>query len=111
MLAKLGRNEEALKKFDQSLTCTILRITYALFNKGLVLAKMGRYTEAKDAFEKSRKSFGSWVPLLGSYREAANTYDIARGIPHPEETPDTRYYIVSQPIGISNPNLYLRSLN
>ncbi|GEM_PF-2309792 len=86
LLAKLERNEEALEEFDHSLN-EIYTSTYALFNKGLVLAKLGRYSEAKEAFDNARKSFGSRVPLQGSYREAANTYDIAKGIAHPEETP------------------------
>jgi len=86
LLAKLGRDEEALVEFEHSLN-EIYTSTYALFNKGVVLAKLGRYSEAKEAFEKARKSYGSRVPLLGSYREAANTYDIARGIAHPEEIP------------------------
>ena len=79
LYAKLGRYEEALTKFDNSLTAQYYN-TYAWFNKGHVLVRLGRYAEAADAFDKARKSYGSWVPLLGSYREAANTYDIAKGI-------------------------------
>ena len=84
--AKLGRYEDALKKFDQSLTIQYWN-RYAWFNKGYVLAKLGRYAEAKDAYEKARKSYGSYVPLLGSYQEAANTYDVALGKSPSELTP------------------------
>lgn len=76
--AKLGRYEEALKRFDQSLTVQYWN-RYAWFNKGHVLARLERYDEAREAFDKARKSYGSFVPLLGSYREAANTYDRAAG--------------------------------
>ena len=86
LLAKLGRNEEAIQKFDQALAIEYTN-REAWFNKGIVLARMGRSPEAKEAFDRARKAYGSYVPLLGSYREAANTYDLLKGIPHTEPTP------------------------
>jgi tetratricopeptide (TPR) repeat protein len=87
LLAKLMRNDEAVQKFDQALA-TDSTSREAWFNKGLVLARMGRYAEAADALGRSRKAFGSFVPLLGSYQEAANTYDMAQGILHSEPAPE-----------------------
>jgi tetratricopeptide (TPR) repeat protein len=87
VLAKLGRNEEANQKFDQAIAIEGTN-REVWFNKGLVLARLGRYDEAAEAFEKSRKAYGSFVPLLGSYREAANTYDLSRGIVHTEPLPE-----------------------
>ena len=86
VLAKLGRNEEALKAFDSSLLYGNTN-WHVLFNKGIVLAKLGRYSEAVTAFETSRKAYGSYLPLSGSYREAAATYDKARGISQSVEIP------------------------
>ncbi len=50
---------------------------------------MGRYAEAVTAFETSRKAFGSYPPLLGSYQETAATYYTSQGIPQPTEIPTT----------------------
>jgi len=77
VLAKLGRNEEALKAFDSALLYGQTN-WYVLYNKGIVLARMGRYAEAVTAFDTSRKAYGSYLPLLGSYQETAATYNTAQ---------------------------------
>jgi tetratricopeptide (TPR) repeat protein len=79
LLAKLGRNEEALEAFDSAFTYDYTN-RFISFNKGIVLARMGRYAEAVTAFDTSRKAYGSNLPQLGSYQEAAATYDRAQGI-------------------------------
>lgn len=109
LLAKLGRNEEALHKFDQALVIQYYN-TYALFNKGIVLSRLGRYSDARDAFEKSRKAYGSFVPRLGSYREAANTYLDAAGISHPVNLPSP--VVTSSPSSNVQPTLtYMQELS
>lgn len=88
VLARLGRSEEALKAFDSALLYQNTN-WYVLFNKGIVLARMGRYAEAVTAFETSRKAYGSYSALLGSYQETAATYYKSQGIPQPAEIPTT----------------------
>ena len=78
VLARLGRNEEALKAFDAALLYSPSN-WLILFNKGLVLSRMGKYAEAVSTFDTSRKAYGSYLPLLGSYQEAAATYGAADG--------------------------------
>lgn len=106
LLAKMGKNEEANDKFDEALSIDSTS-REAWFNKGLVLARLGRYSESADALEKSRKAYGSYLPLLGSYQEAADTYDLAKGIVHTEPAPEpavTRSVTVTvQPTPTYNP--------
>lgn len=83
VLAKLGKNSEALEAFDSALLYGQTN-WYVLFNKGIVLSRMGRYADAATAFDMSRKAYGSYLPLLGSYQETAATYDRARGATLPE---------------------------
>lgn len=78
VLARLGRNEEAIKAFDSSLMYEY-RNRHVTFNKGIVLSRMGKYAEAVTAFDTTRKAYGSFLPLLGSFQEAAATYDRAQG--------------------------------
>ncbi len=79
VLAKLGRNEEALKAFD-SAGVYEYAAWQILYNKGIVLSRMGRYAEAVTAFDTSKKAYGTYLPLLGSYQETAATYEKNQGI-------------------------------
>jgi len=108
LLAKLGRNQEAVQKFDAALALDSTR-REVWFNKGIVRARMGRYADAAEALAKSRKAYGSFVPLLGSYQEAANTYDRAKGVVHTEPAPEpvVTQSLTNQPLPApaSNPGI------
>ena len=102
VLAKLGRNEEAIEAFDSALLYQPTN-WYILYNKGIVLSRMGRYAEAVTAFDTSRKAYGSYMILLGSYQEAAATYDRAQGIaPSVADTPGQALLTTGSPQSIAS---------
>jgi len=103
MLARLGRNEEALEAFDSALLYSSTN-WYVLYNKGIVLSRMGRYADAVTAFDNSRKAYGSYLPLLGSYPETAATYERAQGIT-PSFSDTTPYLPAGSPRSVS-PDAY-----
>ena len=100
LLAKLGRNEEAIQAFDTSLNYFYWN-WFVWFNKGCVLTKIGRYQDAVTAFDNSR--YSTRFPLLGSFREASETYDKARGINSPfGDTPSQEPISTTGPVSVSS---------